>query len=138
MKLKLVLLFTRSFQQAVSQTSLPLRDCCDDFCFSKTIQLCFRFTGVLRLKSSKRIQKEIGLVLSQTITKARLGTAWQHPVTLLIFLSFRNYMNDSLRTDVFVRFQPESIACACIYLAARTLEVSRLLVFRSTSSGYFI
>ncbi|ELK19574.1 Cyclin-L2 [Pteropus alecto] len=34
-----------------------------------------------------------------------------------------NYMNDSLRTDVFVRFQPESIACACIYLAARTLEV---------------
>lgn len=41
-----------------------------------------------------------------------------------IILSFRNYMNDSLRTDVFVRFQPESIACACIYLAARTLEVS--------------
>lgn len=36
-------------------------------------------------------------------------------------------MNDSLRTDVFVRFQPESIACACIYLAARTLEVSALL-----------
>lgn len=41
-----------------------------------------------------------------------------------VILSFRNYMNDSLRTDVFVRFQPESIACACIYLAARTLEVS--------------
>ncbi|XP_019691558.1 cyclin-L2 isoform X3 [Felis catus] len=37
--------------------------------------------------------------------------------------SFENYMNDSLRTDVFVRFQPESIACACIYLAARTLEI---------------
>ncbi|KAM9299341.1 cyclin-L2-like [Gastrophryne carolinensis] len=33
-------------------------------------------------------------------------------------------MNDSLRTDVFVRFPPESIACACIYLAARTLEIS--------------
>ncbi|XP_033012225.1 cyclin-L1 isoform X3 [Lacerta agilis] len=32
-------------------------------------------------------------------------------------------MNDSLRTDVFVRFHPESIACACIYLAARTLEI---------------
>lgn len=32
-------------------------------------------------------------------------------------------MNDSLRTDVFVRFHPESIACACIFLAARTLEV---------------
>lgn len=33
-------------------------------------------------------------------------------------------MNDSLRTDVFVRFDPETIACACIYLAARTLEIS--------------
>ncbi|XP_075460906.1 cyclin-L2 isoform X3 [Ascaphus truei] len=33
-------------------------------------------------------------------------------------------MNDSLRTDVFVRFSPETIACACIYLAARTLEIS--------------
>uniref|UniRef100_A0A8C3WP31 Cyclin L2 n=1 Tax=Catagonus wagneri TaxID=51154 RepID=A0A8C3WP31_9CETA len=47
------------------------------------------------------------------------------PGALQVFLPlvFRNYMNDSLRTDVFVRFQPESIACACIYLAARTLEV---------------
>lgn len=45
-------------------------------------------------------------------------------VAILLPLVFRNYMNDSLRTDVFVRFQPESIACACIYLAARTLEVS--------------
>lgn len=33
-------------------------------------------------------------------------------------------MNDSLRTNVFVRFQPETIACACIYLAARALQVS--------------
>ncbi|XP_043847549.1 cyclin-L2 isoform X1 [Dromiciops gliroides] len=44
-------------------------------------------------------------------------------VAILLCLTFRNYMNDSLRTDVFVRFQPESIACACIYLAARTLEI---------------
>ncbi|XP_072888517.1 cyclin-L1-like isoform X2 [Hemitrygon akajei] len=32
-------------------------------------------------------------------------------------------MNDSLRTDVFVRYHPETIACACIYLAARALEI---------------
>ncbi|XP_015671526.1 cyclin-L1-like [Protobothrops mucrosquamatus] len=32
-------------------------------------------------------------------------------------------MNDSLRTDVFLRYQPETIACACIYLAARTLQI---------------
>ncbi len=32
-------------------------------------------------------------------------------------------MNDSLRTNVFVRFQAETIACACIFLAARALQV---------------
>lgn len=34
-----------------------------------------------------------------------------------------NYMNDSFRTDVFVRYQPEKIACACIYLTARELNI---------------
>lgn len=34
-----------------------------------------------------------------------------------------NYMNDSLRTDVFVRYQPETVACACIYLTARKLRI---------------
>ncbi|XP_038075489.1 cyclin-L1-like isoform X2 [Patiria miniata] len=34
-----------------------------------------------------------------------------------------NYMNDSLRTDVFVKHMPETIACACIYLSARQLNV---------------
>ena len=33
-------------------------------------------------------------------------------------------MNDSLRTNLFVRFPPETIACACIFLAARELRVS--------------
>ena len=32
-------------------------------------------------------------------------------------------MNDSLRTDVFVRYSPETIACACIYLSARKLGI---------------
>ncbi|KAK2148453.1 hypothetical protein LSH36_497g02057 [Paralvinella palmiformis] len=35
----------------------------------------------------------------------------------------RNYMNDSFRSNVFVRFHPETIACACIYLAGRKLKV---------------
>ncbi|XP_044763222.1 cyclin-L2 [Coccinella septempunctata] len=34
-----------------------------------------------------------------------------------------NYMNDSLRTDVFMRYQPEIVACACISLTARTLRL---------------
>ncbi|CAI5451550.1 unnamed protein product [Caenorhabditis angaria] len=33
-----------------------------------------------------------------------------------------NYMNDGLRTDIFMRYTPETIACACIFLAARTVE----------------
>jgi hypothetical protein len=32
-------------------------------------------------------------------------------------------MNDSFRSNVFVRFHPETIACACIYLAARQLQI---------------
>ena len=32
-------------------------------------------------------------------------------------------MNDALRTNVFVRFSPETVAAACIYLAARVKRV---------------
>ena len=34
-----------------------------------------------------------------------------------------NYMNDSLRTEVFLRYSPETVACACIYLSARVLRI---------------
>lgn len=40
------------------------------------------------------------------------------------FCFCRNYMNDSLRTDVFLRFSAETVACACIYLSSRFLQVS--------------
>lgn len=32
-------------------------------------------------------------------------------------------MNDSLRTDIFLRYKPENIVCACIYLSARELKI---------------
>ncbi len=35
----------------------------------------------------------------------------------------RNYMNDSLRTEVFLQYSPETVACACIYLTARKLKI---------------
>ncbi|CAN2388205.1 positive regulation of phosphorylation of RNA polymerase II C-terminal domain [Pristimantis euphronides] len=79
------------------------------------------------IKAERRILKELGFcvhvkhphksivmylqVLECERNKHLVQTSW-------------NYMNDSLRTDVFVRFHPETIACACIYLAARTLEIS--------------
>ncbi|XP_063717291.1 cyclin-L1-like [Symsagittifera roscoffensis] len=34
-----------------------------------------------------------------------------------------NYMNDGLRTNIFVRYSPVTIACACIYLSARQHKV---------------
>lgn len=38
-------------------------------------------------------------------------------------------MNDSLRTDLFQRFPPETIACGCIELAARNLQVRQTTIF---------
>lgn len=32
-------------------------------------------------------------------------------------------MNDGLRTDIFLRYSPEIIACACIFLSARELGI---------------
>ena len=40
-------------------------------------------------------------------------------------------MNDSLRTNLFVRYDPEKIACACIFLASRQLNVSLIAVHSS-------
>ena len=34
-------------------------------------------------------------------------------------------MNDSFRTNVFVRYPPETIGCACIFLSARQLGVCK-------------
>ncbi|XP_041377853.1 cyclin-L1-like [Gigantopelta aegis] len=34
-----------------------------------------------------------------------------------------NYMNDSFKTSAFMKYHPETIACACIYLAAKQLQI---------------
>lgn len=50
-----------------------------------------------------------------------------------------NYMNDGLRTNVFLRFKAEVIACACIHLALLKLQVSMppdwWLIFDATLDG---
>uniref|UniRef100_A0A671Y6I4 Cyclin L1a n=1 Tax=Sparus aurata TaxID=8175 RepID=A0A671Y6I4_SPAAU len=78
------------------------------------------------IKAERRVLKELGFcvhvkhphkiivmylqVLECEKNQTLVQTAW-------------NYMNDSLRTNVFVRFQAETIACACIFLAARALQI---------------
>ena len=53
---------------------------------------------------------------------------WSADIDWTSFIFFcvfsRNYMNDSLRTDVFVRYKPETVACACVALSARQIGVS--------------
>ncbi|CAJ0966231.1 unnamed protein product, partial [Ranitomeya imitator] len=77
------------------------------------------------IKAERRVLKELGFcvhvkhphkiivmylqVLECERNQTLVQTAW-------------NYMNDCLRTNVFVRFEAETIACACIYLAARALQ----------------
>ncbi|CAF2126039.1 unnamed protein product [Rotaria magnacalcarata] len=79
------------------------------------------------IKAERRVLKELGFcvyvkhphkmitmylkVLEKERERNLVQTAW-------------NYMNDSLRTDIFLRFTPETIACACIDLAARTLQIA--------------
>ncbi|XP_063061389.1 cyclin-L1a isoform X2 [Engraulis encrasicolus] len=79
------------------------------------------------IKAERRILKELGFCVHV-----------KHPHKIIVmYLQFLeceknqtlvqtawNYMNDSLRTNVFVRFPPETIACACIYLAARALQIA--------------
>ncbi len=35
-----------------------------------------------------------------------------------------SYMNDGLKTDIFIRFTCEAITCACIYLALLKLGIT--------------
>jgi cyclin L len=76
------------------------------------------------IKAERRILKELGFCVHV-----------KHPHKLIVvylqllqyeknrqLMQFAwNYMNDALRTDVFMRFTPETIACACIYLTARKI-----------------
>lgn len=81
------------------------------------------------IKAERRVLKELGFCVHV-----------KHPHKLIVvylkYLGFDeeenqemlqmawNYMNDSFRTDVFVRYQPETIACACIALSARKLNIN--------------
>lgn len=85
----------------------------------------YRIIKNLVIKAERRILNTLGFVvhvhhphkliyvylnsLQLLDTKDLLQKAW-------------SYMNDGLRTDIFLRYKPETIACACIHLAARTIE----------------
>lgn len=80
----------------------------------------------LVIKAERRVLKELGFCVHVkhphkivVMYLQILGFEKNHQFVQLSW----NYMNDSLRTDVFVRYSPETIACACIYLSARKLGI---------------
>ncbi|KAM7310145.1 cyclin-L1 [Ixodes scapularis] len=78
------------------------------------------------IKAERRVLKELGFCVHVKHPHKIIVTLLQvldcEKNTKLMQSSW-NYMNDSLRTDIFVRYSPETIACSCIYLSARLLQI---------------
>jgi hypothetical protein len=81
----------------------------------------------LVIKTERRLLNTLGFVVHVNHPH-KLIYAYLHSLKCLsadnteILQKAWSYMNDGLRTDIFVRYKPETIACACIYLAARTVD----------------
>ncbi|CAB4022510.1 cyclin-L2 isoform X1 [Paramuricea clavata] len=80
----------------------------------------------LVIKAERRILKELGFCVHvkhpHKVVITFLQVLESEKNQQLAQLAW-NYMNDALRTNVFVRYQPETIACACIFLSARQLKI---------------
>lgn len=78
------------------------------------------------IKAERRVLKELGFCVHvkhpHKIIVMYLQVLGYEKNEALMQLCW-NYMNDSLRSDVFVRYEPEAIACACVYLGARQLQL---------------
>uniref|UniRef100_W8BWR5 Cyclin-L1 n=1 Tax=Ceratitis capitata TaxID=7213 RepID=W8BWR5_CERCA len=78
------------------------------------------------IKAERRVLKELGFCVHvkhpHKLIVMYLQVMKYEKHEKLMQMSW-NFMNDSLRTDVFMRYQPETIACACIYLSARKLGI---------------
>ncbi|KAG7477603.1 hypothetical protein MATL_G00071410 [Megalops atlanticus] len=78
------------------------------------------------IKAERRVLKELGFCVHvkhpHKIIVMYLQVLECEKNTKLVQMAW-NYMNDSLRTDVFLRFSAETVACACIYLSARSLQI---------------
>lgn len=78
------------------------------------------------IKAERRVLKELGFCVHvkhpHKLIVMYLQVLKYEKHEQLMQMSW-NFMNDSLRTDVFMRYNPETIACACIYLSARKLSI---------------
>lgn len=78
------------------------------------------------IKAERRMLKELGFCIHVKHPHKIIFIYLQAMECTQLDLSQKawNFMNDSLRTDIFLRYTPENIVCACIYLAARELKIS--------------
>ncbi|XP_051555096.1 cyclin-L1-like isoform X1 [Myxocyprinus asiaticus] len=78
------------------------------------------------IKAERRVLKELGFCVHvkhpHKIVVMYLQVLECEKNQMLVQTAW-NFMNDALRTDAFVKSEPETIACACIYLAARVLQI---------------
>ena len=78
------------------------------------------------IKAERRVLKELGFCVHvkhpHKLIVMYLQVLKYEKHEKLMQMSW-NFMNDSLRTDVFMRYNPETIACSCIYLSARKLNI---------------
>ncbi|CAL8337033.1 unnamed protein product [Lota lota] len=80
------------------------------------------------IKTERRVLKELGFCVhvkhphKASVIVMYLQVLECEKNTPLVQMAW-NYMNDSLRTDVFLRYSAETVACACIYLSARALQI---------------
>ncbi|TRY79418.1 hypothetical protein TCAL_02264 [Tigriopus californicus] len=78
------------------------------------------------IRAERRVLKELGFCVHvkhpHKIIVSYLRWLEEQDNLEMLQMSW-NFMNDSLRTDVFVRYPPETIAVACIYLSARKLKI---------------
>ncbi|KAK7136499.1 hypothetical protein R3I93_016735 [Phoxinus phoxinus] len=78
------------------------------------------------IKAERRVLKELGFCVHvkhpHKVIMMYLQVLECEKNTRLLQIAW-NYMNDSLRTDVFLRFSAETVACACIFLSARVLQI---------------
>lgn len=84
----------------------------------------------LVIKTERRILNVLGFVV-HVHHPHKLIYVYLHSLNMLeskeMLQKAWSYMNDGLRTDIFLRYRPETIACACIHLAARTIDNPVLL-----------
>ncbi|KAL5253026.1 hypothetical protein ACHWQZ_G015700 [Mnemiopsis leidyi] len=92
------------------------------------------FTGTLYvkqkndvIKAERRLLKELGFCVHvkyphKIIIVILSLMLEQSQNTELVQLAW-NFMNDSLRSDVFMRYAPDQIGCACIWLSARIKKI---------------